>query len=55
MAAAFDLTEIRKGRSEDPLVYSGDIIVVDGSKIAQIQRQVIQTVPILGIFGPLVY
>jgi polysaccharide export outer membrane protein len=55
MAAAFDLTEIRKGKMEDPQVYSGDIIVVDGSKIAQIQRQILQSIPIVGLFNPLLY
>jgi polysaccharide export outer membrane protein len=55
MAAAFDLTEIRKGRMEDPQVYNGDIIIVDGSKIAQIQRQLLQTIPIVGLFNPLIY
>ena len=33
MAAAFDLVSIRRGQMEDPRIYSGDIVVVDGSKI----------------------
>jgi polysaccharide biosynthesis/export protein len=53
MAAAFDLTEIRKGKSQDPPIYRGDIIVVDGSGIKQFQQQMLQTIPILGLFNPL--
>jgi len=53
MAAAFDLTEIRKGKSVDPPVYRGDIIVVDGSGIKQMQSQLLQTIPLLGLFNPL--
>jgi polysaccharide export outer membrane protein len=53
MAAAFDLTSIRRGEAEDPSIYSGDIIVVDGSKIKQTQREILQALPILGVFNPL--
>jgi polysaccharide export outer membrane protein len=52
MAAAFDLSSIRKGEAEDPKIYSGDIIIVDGSKIKQAQREVFSVLPILGIFNP---
>jgi polysaccharide export outer membrane protein len=52
MAAAFDLTSIRRGNAEDPRVYSGDIVVVDGSKVRAIQREVLTALPILGIFRP---
>ena len=52
MAAAFDLTSIRRGQAEDPKIYSGDIIVVDGSNIKAIQRDLLQTVPLLSIFRP---
>jgi polysaccharide export outer membrane protein len=52
MAAAFDLTSIRRGTAEDPRVYSGDIVVVDGSKVREIQREVMTALPILGIFRP---
>lgn len=46
-AAAFDLTSIRKGEMEDPAVYAGDIIVVDGSAIKAAQKQLLQSVPFL--------
>lgn len=52
MAAAFDLVSIRRGEAEDPKVYSGDIIVVDGSQVRDIQRQVLQTIPLLRAFIP---
>jgi len=51
-AAAFDLTAIRRGQASDPSIYSGDIIVVDGSSIKAIQKQIFQSVPLLGIFRP---
>lgn len=52
MAAAFDLTSIRRGEAEDPQIYSGDIIVVDGSGVKSIQRELLQAIPILSIFRP---
>jgi polysaccharide export outer membrane protein len=53
MAAAFDLAEIRRGRAEDPVIYTGDIIVVDGgSTLRTIQREILSSLPLLGIFRP---
>lgn len=52
MAAAFDLTSIRRGQAQDPLVYRGDIIVVDGSRVRAIQREILQSLPLLAIFRP---
>jgi polysaccharide export outer membrane protein len=52
MAAAFDLTRIRRGNAEDPRIYSGDIVVVDGSSIKAIQREIMQTMPMLSVFRP---
>ena len=52
MAAAFDLTSIRRGEAEDPQIYAGDIIVVDGSKVKAVQRQLLQAIPVLSIFRP---
>jgi polysaccharide export outer membrane protein len=51
-AAAFDLTGIRRGEASDPQIYPGDIVVVDGSKIKEAQRQIFQTIPLLSIFRP---
>lgn len=51
-AAAFDLTAIRRGQSEDPKIYPGDIVVVDGSAIKAAQKQIFQAFPLLSIFRP---
>ena len=53
MAAAFDLTTIRTGDDPDPEVYRGDIIVVDGSNTKRAWRNVLQSVPLLGLFRPI--
>ena len=53
MAAAFDLTTIRKGKTPDPPVYAGDIIVVDGSNVRSIYNQFMMTIPVLGVFNPI--
>jgi polysaccharide export outer membrane protein len=52
-AAAFDLTSIRRGEMPDPEVYPGDIIVVDGSAVKAVYKQILQTIPLLAIFGPI--
>jgi polysaccharide export outer membrane protein len=51
-AAAFDLMAIRRGQAQDPQVYAGDIVVVDGSSIKAAQKQIMQTIPLLSIFRP---
>ena len=51
-AAAFDLTSIRRGQSPDPQIYPGDIVVVDGSAIKALQKQILQTLPAFSIFRP---
>lgn len=51
-AAAFDLGSIRKGEAPDPQVYPGDIIVVDGSRIKALQKQILSNLPFLSIFKP---
>ena len=51
-AAAFDLTAIRRGQSPDPRVYPGDIIVVDGSGIKALHKQIMNNLPLLSIFRP---
>jgi polysaccharide export outer membrane protein len=52
-AAAFDLQSIRRGEAQDPPVYAGDIVVIDGSAIKELQKQIFQSVPLLSVFGPL--
>ena len=51
--AAFDLVAIRRGQSPDPQLYAGDIVVVDGSSIRQAYKQILGSLPLLAIFGPL--
>lgn len=51
-AAAFDLQSIRRGEAPDPKIYAGDIVVVDGSRIKEIQKQLLTNLPLLGIFRP---
>ena len=52
-AAAFDLTAIRRGEAPDPTIYPGDVVVVDGSKIKEVQKQLLQAVPLLYVFQAL--
>lgn len=51
-AAAFDLVSIRKGQAEDPPIFPGDIVIVDGSGIKALQKQIMSNLPILSIFRP---
>jgi len=51
-AAAFDLTSIRHGQAQDPQIYPGDIVVVDGSGIKQGFKRIMQSFPLLSIFTP---
>ena len=52
-AAAFDLTSIRRGQAQDPPIYPGDIVVVDGSSVKSMEKKFLQSIPLLAIFGPL--
>lgn len=51
-AAAFDLTSIRRGEAKDPAIYAGDIVVIDGSSTKALQRQILNTLPVISIFKP---
>lgn len=51
-AAAFDLQDIRRGAAKDPEVFAGDIVVIDGSAIKAMQKQIMQNVPLFA-FLPL--
>lgn len=52
MAAAFDLTNIRRGQAQDPTVYAGDVVVVDGSRTNLAFKNILQTLPVLSLFRP---
>jgi polysaccharide export outer membrane protein len=51
-AAAFDLLSIQRGEMSDPPVYSGDIIIVDGSSVKATTKKIFQSFPLLTIFRP---
>jgi len=51
-AAAFDLTAIRRGESPDPQIFAGDIVIIDGSSIKAVQKQLLNSMPVLSIFRP---
>lgn len=51
MVAAFDLQAIRHGTAEDPLVYGDDKVVVDQSGPKSKFRQLIQALPLVGVFS----
>lgn len=50
MAAAFDLTTIRRGIDPDPQIYPGDTVIVDGSGIKKAQRDIMQALPLTSLF-----
>lgn len=52
-AAAFDLVSIQHGEMADPPVYRGDVVVVDGSNVKSSWRNILQGLPILALFNPL--
>jgi polysaccharide export outer membrane protein len=52
-AAAFDLVSIYHGQAPDPAVYPGDIVVVDGSSVKSAWRKILQSIPLVALFGPL--
>ena len=53
MVAAFDLQAIRHGTAEDPQVYGDDKVVVDQSGSKSAFRQIIQAIPVIGVFSVL--
>ncbi|WP_288413713.1 polysaccharide biosynthesis/export family protein [uncultured Sphingomonas sp.] len=50
MGAAFDLVDIRRGTEQDPAVYPGDVVVVDGSGTKKTQRDLMQALPLASLF-----
>ena len=53
MAAAFDLVDIRRGKDQDPVIYPGDTVVVDGSGIKKTQHDLLQGLPLASVFAAL--
>jgi polysaccharide export outer membrane protein len=52
VAGAFDLKAIRRAQAEDPVIYGNDIVVVDGNPTRQMFRDLMTTIPLLGILRP---
>ncbi len=51
MAARFDLTAIRKGKADDPLLKAGDIVMVDESAARTTLRDLKSALSLPGIFS----
>ena len=51
--AAFDLVAIRRGEAQDPPIYPGDIVVVDGSALKEAWKRVLQSFPVFSVFSPI--
>ena len=51
-SAFYDLTQIRSGKSGDPLIYGNDIVVVDTSSGSRFIQNFQGLFPILGLFRP---
>lgn len=51
--AAFDLVAIRRGQAQDPPIYPGDIVVVDGSALKEAWKRVLQSFPVFSVFSPI--
>jgi polysaccharide biosynthesis/export protein len=49
-AAGFDLSRIRRGAAEDPAIFAEDIVVIDGSSAKSSYRELIRSIPALGVF-----
>jgi polysaccharide export outer membrane protein len=53
MAARFDVSAVGMGRSPDPLIVAGDVVMVDQSGARTALRDITQGLPILSLFMPL--
>ena len=53
MAARFDVSAIGAGDAPDPIVAAGDVVMVDQSGTRATLRDIIQNLPIVGFFVPL--
>ena len=53
MAAKFDLSAIRAGNAEDPMLYGGDVVVVDSSGLRGALGSIRENIPVFGLFSAL--
>jgi len=51
MAAAYDLRLVRRGQSDDPVIYGDDIIIVEQSASKTALRRFLESMPVLGVFN----
>lgn len=49
-AAGFDLTAIRKGEADDPVIFGNDVVVVDGSQARKSYGEFLKSVPLMALF-----
>ena len=52
VAGAFDVQAIRRAQEPDPTIYGNDVVIVDGSRARRLLKEVMATVPLLGILRP---
>jgi polysaccharide biosynthesis/export protein len=52
-AAKFDVEAIRAGRTEDPVIQQGDLIVANASAIKAVWQDVLRILPVSAAFVPL--
>lgn len=52
MAASFNLADIRRGRSADPVIYPDDVVVVDGSALTKTFKTLVESLPFVALFRP---
>ena len=52
VAGAFDLSAIRRAQAVDPPVYGNDIVIVDGSSQKKFVKDLLSTIPVLGVLRP---
>ncbi|MEO6042121.1 MAG: polysaccharide biosynthesis/export family protein [Croceibacterium sp.] len=50
LGGRFNLTDIRAGRAPDPQIMAGDVIVVGFSSVRGAYRDILQAIPIIGLF-----
>ena len=50
-AAKFDVDAIQKGRADDPLLQSGDIVIAGSSAIKAGYNAILKALPVAGLFA----
>lgn len=50
-AAKFDIAEIRSGKTRDPAIESGDVVVVATSTVKETFATILKAIPLVGVFA----